>query len=178
MLERVTAVFRKGTGTFGSFSPGQKAVTIFAVVALVIGGYFFATWAGQPNYAPLFSGLTPVDANSIVDQLTTDGVPYKLTDGGTTIMVPEGQVYGERIKVSAAGLPSQGEAGYELLDKQGVMTSEFMQQITYRRALEGELSKTIKSIDGVNTAAVHLAIPEKDVFTDDTHEPLLIRLGR
>jgi flagellar M-ring protein FliF len=171
MMDRITAIFRKGTGAFGSFSPGQKAVTIFAVVALVIGGYFFATWAGQPTYAPLFSGLTPVDANSIVDQLNTDGVPYKLTDGGTTIMVPDGQVYGERIKVSAAGLPSQGEAGYELLDKQGVMTSEFMQQITYRRALEGELSKTIKSIDGVNTAAVHLAIPEKDVFTDDTQKP-------
>src|SRR6185437_5247691 len=71
----------------------------------------------------------------------------------------------------AAGLPSQGEAGYELLDKQGVMTSEFMQQVTYRRALEGELSKTIKSIDGVNTATVHLAIPEKDVFADDTQKP-------
>ncbi len=171
MMDRITAIFRKGTGAFGSFSPGQKAVTIFAVVALVIGGYFFATWAGQPTYAPLFSGLTPVDANSIVDQLNTDGVPYKLTDGGTTIMVPDGQVYDERIKVSAAGLPSQGEAGYELLDKQGVTTSEFMQQITYRRALEGELSKTIKSIDGVKTAAVHLAIPEKDVFTDDTQKP-------
>jgi flagellar M-ring protein FliF len=171
MRDRITAVFRKGTGTFGSFSPGQKAVTIFALVALVIGGYFFATWAGQPTYAPLFSGLAPADASAIVDQLTTDAVPYKLADGGTTVMVPEGQVYGERIKVSAAGLPSQGEAGYELLDKQGVMTSEFMQQVTYRRALEGELSKTIKSIDGVKAAAVHLAIPEKDVFTDDARKP-------
>jgi flagellar M-ring protein FliF len=171
MRDRLTAIFRKGTGTFGSFTAGQKAVTIFAVVALVIGGYFFATWAGQPTYAPLFSGLAPADANAIVDQLNTDGVTYKLADGGSTILVPQDQVYAERIKVSAAGLPSQGEAGYELLDKQGVMTSEFMQQVTYRRALEGELSKTIKSIDGVKTATVHLAIPEKDVFADDTQKP-------
>src|SRR6185312_2382625 len=171
MRDRITALFRKGTGTFGSFTPGQKAVTIFAVVALVIGGYFFATWAGQPTYAPLFSGLAPADANAVVDQLNSDGVTYKLADGGSTILVPQDQVYAERIKVSAAGLPSQGEAGYELLDKQGVMTSEFMQQVTYRRALEGELSKTIKSIDGVKTATVHLAIPEKDVFADDAQKP-------
>jgi len=171
MRDRLTAIFRKGTSSFGSFTPGQKAVTIFAVVALVIGGYFFANWAGQPTYAPLFSGLAPADANAIVDQLNTDGVTYKLTDGGSTILVPQDQVYAERIKVSAAGLPSQGEAGYELLDKQGVMTSEFMQQVTYRRALEGELSKTIKSIDGVKTATVHLAIPEKDVFADDAQKP-------
>ncbi len=171
MRDRLTAVFRKGTSTFGSFTAGQKAVTIFAVVALVVGGYFFATWAGQPTYAPLFSGLAPADANAIVDQLNTDGVAYKLTDGGSTILVPQDQVYAERIKVSAAGLPSQGEAGYELLDKQGVMTSEFMQQVTYRRALEGELAKTIKSIDGVKAATVHLAIPEKDVFADDTQKP-------
>jgi len=171
MRDRLTAIFRKGTSTFGSFTAGQKAVTIFAVVALVVGGYFFATWAGQPTYAPLFSGLAPADANAIVDQLNTDGVTYKLADGGSTILVPQDQVYAERIKVSAAGLPSQGEAGYELLDKQGVMTSEFMQQVTYRRALEGELSKTIKSIDGVKTATVHLAIPEKDVFADDTQKP-------
>ena len=171
MRDRLTAIFRKGTSTFGSFTAGQKAVTIFAVVALVVGGYFFATWAGQPTYAPLFSGLAPADASAIVDQLNTDGVTYKLADGGSTILVPQDQVYAERIKASAAGLPSQGEAGYELLDKQGVMTSEFMQQVTYRRALEGELSKTIKSIDGVRSAAVHLAIPEKDVFADDTQKP-------
>jgi len=171
MRDRITALFRRGTSTFGSFTPGQKAVTIFAVVALVIGGYFFANWAGQPTYAPLFSGLAPADANAIVDQLNSDGVTYKLSDGGSTILVPQDQVYAERIKVSAAGLPSQGQAGYELLDKQGVMTSEFMQQVTYRRALEGELSKTIQSIDGVKNANVHLAIPEKDVFADDTQKP-------
>src|SRR5690348_18287032 len=105
MRDRLTAVFRKGTSTFGSFTAGQKAVTIFAVVALVIGGYFFANWAGQPTYAPLFSGLVPADANAIVDQLNTDGVTYKLADGGPTILVAQGQWYAERINATAARLP-------------------------------------------------------------------------
>jgi flagellar M-ring protein FliF len=171
MRDRVTLLFRRGTSAWSSFTPGQKAVTIFAIVALAVGGYFFATWAGKPTYAPLFSGLAPADASAIVDQLNSDGVAYELADGGSTIMVPQNSVYAERIKVSAAGLPSQGQAGYDLLDKQGVMTSDFMQQVTYRRALEGELGKTIKAIKGVNAATVHLAIPEKDVFTDDQQKP-------
>ena len=171
MRDRITSFVRRIGSTFGSFTPGQKAVTIVAVVALAIGGYFFATWAGQPTYAPLFSGLAPADASAIVDRLTADGTPYKLSDGGGTILVPRDQVYDVRIKMSGAGLPAQGEAGYSLLDKQGVMTSEFMQQVSYRRALEGELAKTINSIDGVNTATVHLAIPQKDVFTDDQRKP-------
>jgi flagellar M-ring protein FliF len=171
MRERMTSLARKGGSTFGSFTIGQKSVTIFAVIALAIGGYFFATWAGQPTYAPLFSGLAPADASSIVDKLTADGTAYKLADGGSTILVPQDSVYAVRIKMSGAGLPAQGDAGYSLLDKQGVMTSEFMQQVTYRRALEGELAKTIKSIDSVTAATVHLAIPQKDVFTDSQQPP-------
>ena len=77
MKERLSALVRRGTNTFGSFTAGQKAVTLFAIVALIVGGYFFATWAGKPNYAPLFSGLAPADASAIVDKLNADGVPYE-----------------------------------------------------------------------------------------------------
>jgi flagellar M-ring protein FliF len=171
MRDRIATLARKGASTFGSFTPGQKAVTVVAIIVLAVGGYFFATWAGQPTYAPLFSGLAPADASSIVDRLAADGTPYKLTDGGRTILVPQDKVYDLRIKMSGEGLPAQGEAGYSLLDKQGVMTSEFMQQVSYRRALEGELAKTIKSIDGVSAATVHLAIPQKDVFADEQQKP-------
>src|SRR5690349_13194107 len=164
MRERLTAIAGRGTTAWNSFTSGQKAVTIVAILALAIGGYFFATWAGQPQYAPLFTNLAGADASSIVDKLTSDGTPYELADGGGTILVPKDKVYAERISMSSAGLPSQGEAGYALLDKQGVMTSDFMQRVTYRRALEGELGKTIRAIDGVTAATVHLAIPEKDVF--------------
>jgi flagellar M-ring protein FliF len=171
MRERLTAIAGRGTNAWNSFTSGQKAVTIVAILALAIGGYFFATWAGKPQYAPLFTNLAGADASSIVDRLTADGTPYELADGGATILVPKDKVYAERISMSSAGLPAQGEAGYALLDKQGVMTSDFMQQVTYRRALEGELGKTIRAIDGVTAATVHLAIPEKDVFADNQQKP-------
>jgi flagellar M-ring protein FliF len=106
-----------------------------------------------------------------VDKLSADGTTYELSGGGTTIMVPQDQVYALRLKMSGQGLPAGGDTGYSLLDKQNVMTSEFMQQVGYRRAMEGELANTIKSIDGVKAATVHLAIPQKDVFTDDKKEP-------
>ncbi|MFI5911205.1 flagellar basal-body MS-ring/collar protein FliF [Dactylosporangium sp. NPDC051541] len=171
MRDRLTALGRRGIDGWKSFSPGQKAVTIFAILALAIGGYFFASWSGQPTMAPLFSNLAAADASAIVDKLNADGVTYTLSDGGGTVNVPADQVYALRISMSGAGLPAQGDAGYALLDKQGIMTSEFMQQVTYRRALEGELAKTIGSIKNVNSATVHLAIPEKDVFSDDQQAP-------
>jgi flagellar M-ring protein FliF len=171
MRDRVTAVLRRIVETFQSFTPGQRAMSVFAVIALAVGGYFFATWASQPTYSPLFSNLAPADASAIVDKLTADAVPYQLTNGGQTIMVPQDKVYGERIKLSGQGLPAQADTGYALLDKQGVMTSDFMQQVGYQRALEGELNKTIKSISGVQAAAVHLAMPAKDVFADSQQKP-------
>jgi flagellar M-ring protein FliF len=167
MRDRLTVAAKRGAGTFNAFTAGQKAVTIGLVLALVVGGYFFSVWAGKPTYAPLFSNLAATDASAIVEKLTAEGVQYELTDGGATIMVPKDKVYDLRIRMSGEGLPAEGDAGYALLDKQGVMTSEFMQQVGYRRALEGELAKSIKAIDGVTAATVHLALPAKDVFSDD-----------
>jgi flagellar M-ring protein FliF len=172
MRDRVTATLRRIVATFGAFTPGQKAMTIFAVIALAVGGYFFSTWASTPTYAPLFSNLAAADASAIVDKLAAEGTPYELANNGQTIMVPQDQVYDVRLKMSGEGLPASSDAaGYDLLDKQGVMVSDSMQQKNYQRALEGELAKTIKSIDGVTNATVHLAIPAKDVFTDEAKKP-------
>src|SRR5690349_12715370 len=171
MRDRVVQVLKRVTGTFGAFTPGQKAVTIFAVIGLVAGGLLFAKWASKPTYAPLFSNLSSTDASAIVDKLNSGGTPYQLADGGATIMVPQGQVYDLRLKMSGQGLPAQTDTGYSLLDKQGLTTSDFMQNVDYQRALEGELSKTIGAITGVRSATVHLAIPQKDVFASDNQKP-------
>ncbi|GGL47435.1 flagellar basal-body MS-ring/collar protein FliF [Planomonospora parontospora] len=172
MQERALAALRKARSSFASFSTGQKAVTISLVLAIVVGGFFFSQWAAKPVYGTLYSNLSGADGNAIVEQLTADGVPYQLTDGGGTIMVPQAQVYDLRLKMSGQGLPTQADGGgYSLLDKQGVTTSDFMQHVGYQRALEGELARTIKAIDGVTSASVHLAIPQKDVFADDAAKP-------
>lgn len=169
--DRIPAPLRRVGATFGSFTTGQKAVTIFSVVALIVGGFFFASWAAKPAMAPLFSNLASTDASAIVDQLNADGVAYELSNGGNTISVPKDQVYDLRLKMSGQGLPAQADTGYALLDKQGITTSDFMQHIGYQRALEGELANTIKSIDGVQAATVHLVIPQKDIFADDQKKP-------
>ncbi|MGL3200960.1 MULTISPECIES: flagellar basal-body MS-ring/collar protein FliF [Curtobacterium] len=153
------------------FSAAQRTIAILVVAALVLGGIALASWLGKASYAPLFTGLAAADASSVTDQLTTDGVPYQLTDGGATILVPQGSVYSERLKAAANGLPSSNEGGYSLLDQMGVTSSEFQQNVTYKRAIEGELAKTIQAMDGVQTASVQLAIPEKTVFVSEEKDP-------
>ncbi|MFG1925796.1 flagellar basal-body MS-ring/collar protein FliF [Cryptosporangium sp. NPDC048952] len=171
MVDRLKRALRRGVEGFKSFSVGQKAVLVVAVLALVVGGYFFATWASKPTMASLFSNLAPTDASAIVEKLGAANVQYELADGGATIMVPRDQVYDLRLQMAGQGLPAGEDTGYSLLDKQGVTTSEFMQHVSYQRALEGELATTIQSIDGVEAATVHLALPQKDVFADDQQKP-------
>src|SRR3954467_6631323 len=171
MTDRLPAPVRRITDTFKSFTPGQKAVTIAAVLALVIGAYFFATWASKPTYSALFSNLSTKDAGAIVESLQKSGTKYELANDGQTVLVPQDQVNDLRLSLSGQGLPGDASTGYALLDQQGITTSDFMQHTNYQRALEGELSNTIKSIDGVEAATVHLVIPQKDVFADDQDKP-------
>jgi flagellar M-ring protein FliF len=167
----VRLAVQRGSRTFSAFTTGQKVVTVVAILGVVVGGFLFSSWASQATYSPLFSNLAPTDASAMVDKLTAAKVPYQLTDGGGTILVPQDKVYAERLQMSAAGLPAGQQSGYSLLDKQGITTSQFQQQVTYQRALAGELEKTIEAINGVSTAAVQLAIPQQDVFAADSQKP-------
>jgi flagellar M-ring protein FliF len=154
-----------------TISVGQKIVIGLLLAGLALGGFVFYRWITTPTQAPLFTNLASADASAIVDQLNTDGVPYTLADGGATIMVAQDVVNSERLAMSGKGLPASDSTGYSLLDQQGITTSEFQQQVTYQRALEGELSKTLEALDGVNSAVVHLAIPKDDVFATDQKDP-------
>src|SRR4051812_38494514 len=154
-----------------TFSLGQKVVIGLLAVGLILGGFFFYNWITAPTYSPLFSNLASTDASAIVDELNAEGVTYELADGGATIMVPNDQVYNLRLAMSGKGLPAGQDTGYSLLDQQGITTSEFQQQVTYQRAVEGELAKTLEAIKGVNTAVVHIALPKDQVFVADQGKP-------
>jgi flagellar M-ring protein FliF len=158
--------------TLAGFSIAQRTIAIILLAAIVLGVVALASWLTKPTYTPLFSGVDPADASAIVEQLQADGVPYELTAGGNTILVPEEHVYQERLTAAAAGLPSTaGTGGYTLLDTMGVTSSEFQQDVTYKRAIEGELANTIKAMDGVKNATVQLAIPEQTVFVAEQRDP-------
>ena len=170
MKEQLLSRAAKLWKDFRGFPVGQQAVIAIACAALLIGGVIYMNWAPATTYAPLYTNLAPTDASAIIDKLNANKVPYKLSAAGTEIDVPQSQVYSTRLTVSAAGLPSSGQTGYALLDKEGITTSDFKQQVDYQRAVEGELARTIQSIQGVQAASVHLAIPQQNVFVDSSQK--------
>src|SRR3712207_6018261 len=171
MQSALAGTVERARATLSTISLGQKVVIGLLVAGLLLGGSFFYSWITTPTQAPLFSNLASPDASAIVEELNAEGVSYELTDGGTTIMVAKDAVYDLRLSMSGKGLPAGSDTGYALLDEQGITTSEFQQQVTYQRALEGELSKTLESLDGVRQAVVHVALPEEEVFVTDQKEP-------
>ncbi|RBY86062.1 flagellar basal-body MS-ring/collar protein FliF [Blastococcus sp. TF02A-26] len=156
---------------FETISLGQKVVIGLLVAGLGLGGFFFYNWITTPTMAPLFSNLASSDASAIVEELNASGAAYELADGGGTILVAQDQVYDLRLAMSGKGLPAGSDTGYALLDEQGITTSEFQQQKTYQRAIEGELANTLEALDGVQQAIVHVALPEDEVFASDEAAP-------
>jgi flagellar M-ring protein FliF len=153
------------------FSSGQKTVVVVAVLAAVVGGYLFMSWASKPSYVPLFSNLSSSDAAAITQKLGANKIPYQLAEGGQQVLVPESDVYQQRLDMAAAGLPSSGAQGYSLLDSSGVTTSQFQQQVEYQQAVADELDQTIESVNGVSSAVVNVVIPQQTLFSSSSDQP-------
>src|SRR5918998_1191340 len=171
MKSALAGTMERARSTFSTISLGQKVVIGLLLVGLALGGFVFFRWITAPTQAPLFTNLASTDAAAITEELDAAGVVYDLADGGGTIMVAKDAVYDLRLDMSAKGLPAGQDTGYSLLDEQGITTSEFQQQTTYQRALEGELASTLESLDGVRQATVHVALPEDEVFVTEETQP-------
>jgi len=146
------------------------ALGITAVVAAALFALVFRV--GGEEKALLFSDVEMAEAGEITAKLDGAKIPYELRGDGTTIFVPRSQVMSARLMLSEDGLPSRGSIGYEIFDKQDALgATQFQQNINRLRALEGELARTITSIDGVERARVHLVLPERQLFTQDRQAP-------
>lgn len=143
------------------------AAAVAASIALVVGLFL---WSSAPDYRVLFSNLSERDAGAVTATLQQMNVPYK-TEAGGTLLVPGDQVYDLRFKLAAQGLPKGGAVGFELMDAGKLGMTQFQEQVTYQRGLEGELSRTIMSLAPVESARVHLAIPKPSVFIRDRQAP-------
>lgn len=130
---------------------------------------WFFLW--RTSYAPLFTDLRPADAATIVADLEQKKIPYRLANGGTTILVPEDAVDGSRLSVMTEDLPLKGTVGFELFNKSDMGLTDFAQKINYQRALQGELERTIMTLDGIDSARVHLSLGEDRIFRDDRVPP-------
>src|SRR3954451_18137554 len=136
----VDGLKRRVIAAYRAFTPAQLVLAGLLVVLTLVGGMMFYRWVSAPSYAVLYSGLEASDAADVTAQLTKDGVSYKLSGNGTTVEVPADAVDKERVTLGAAGVPKGGTGGWESLDKEGLTTSSFRQQVDYQGALEGEIS--------------------------------------
>lgn len=142
-----------------------------AIPALVLGSAVLLVmairWSQKPDYSTLFSDLDAADAAAIVEHLKAKKIAYEISADGRTIRVsPSNLVHELRLSLASVGLPRQGSFGFELLDNNNIGASAFVEKIKFQRALQGELEKTIKAIDGVIAARVHIVKPERSIFRE------------
>ncbi|MFQ3623703.1 MAG: flagellar basal-body MS-ring/collar protein FliF [Acetobacteraceae bacterium] len=152
-----------GLKTLGPVRLAALGAVGLAVLAVIV---MLAARAGQPPMALLYGELDQRDAAQIVQSLERQRIPYRLGGNGTQVLVPTDQVPRTRLALAAEGLPAGGSVGYEIFDRaDGLTASSFQQEMNRLRALEGELSRTIRSIHGVRAARVHLVLPRRDPFS-------------
>ncbi|MCU0126072.1 flagellar basal-body MS-ring/collar protein FliF [Pseudomonas vlassakiae] len=146
---------------------------LVGLAASVAIGFAVVLWSQQPDYRPLYGSLAGMDTKQVMDTLASADIPYHVESNSGALLVKADDLSRARLKLAAAGVaPSDGTVGFELLDKeQGLGTSQFMETTRYRRGLEGELARTVSSLNNVKAARVHLAIPKSSVFVRDERKP-------
>jgi flagellar M-ring protein FliF len=155
-------------------SLGAPRLAAMGAVTIALVGFFafVILRVTAPQMTPLFTDLTFEDSSAIIKDLERQGIPYEMRNDGAIVMVPKEMVPRLRMKLAEAGLPKGGGIGYEIFDKSDALgTTSFVQNINHLRALEGELARTIKAIDRVQAARVHLVLPERPLFSREKVEP-------
>jgi flagellar M-ring protein FliF len=158
--------FLKGLGA-------ARLAAMVAVTAALIGFFAFVIMrVTTPQMTTLFTDLSMEDSSGIIKDLERQAIPYEIRNEGSVILVPKDKVTRLRMKLAEGGLPKGGGVGYEIFDKSDALgTTSFVQNINHLRALEGELARTIRGIDRIQAARVHLVLPERPLFARETPEP-------
>jgi flagellar M-ring protein FliF len=151
---------------FRTLSLSQKVVLALAIILMAAGVPAFTHWQHDRDFRPLFTNMAPEDAGLVVAKLKESGTEYRLADNGTTVLVAAEKVDESRLELAGAGLPKTGRIGFELFDKTNLGLTDFGEHVNYQRALEGELERTMKALDAVETAHVHISFPKDSVFLD------------
>ena len=163
-----------------SFLENISQMPMLRQVGLLVGlaasvaiGFAVVLWSQQPDYRPLYGSLSGMDTKQVMETLAAADIPYNVEPNSGALLVKAEDISRARLKLAAAGVaPSDGNVGFEILDKeQGLGTSQFMEATRYRRGLEGELARTVSSLNNVKGARVHLAIPKSSVFVRDERKP-------
>jgi len=154
----------------GRMTASQVMMLLGVAAGTVVGIVFVVGWLNSVTYAPLYSDLDQSEAGEIVAYLNDNQIPYNLTNGGQCIEVPSGDVYRTRIALASEGLPRSGSVGYSIFDENNLGMTDFLQNLNFRRALEGELTRTIMQLNEVAAARVHIVMPKERLFKKDQKE--------
>ena len=170
--EQGTAVKRKNIFTLVREWPLSRKIALGVITSISIGLFaFLIIQARVADYQLLYANLSEADAGSVVNWLKTQDIPYQLKNGGKNIWIGADKIYDTRLDLAANGLPSGGDVGFEIFDKQSFALTDYVQKVNHTRALQGELARTITSLDPVESTRVHLAIPEKRLFKNQQKNP-------
>ncbi|PKN06563.1 MAG: flagellar M-ring protein FliF [Deltaproteobacteria bacterium HGW-Deltaproteobacteria-7] len=156
---------------FDALSSGKKISIIMVLLVTAASIVLLVYLTTQIEYRVLFSNLSSEDAGHIVSKLSEKKIPYKVSSSGGAISVPAEKVSELRLELAAAGLPQGGGVGFEIFDNKTLGATEFEQQLNYRRALQGELSRTINGLDEIQSSRVHIALPKDSIFTEQQKKP-------
>ena len=152
-----------------NISVGKRIAILILAAGSISGFIFLMSWAGQPEFHPLFTNLESQDAGIILDRLKDQKIPYRISSNGSTILIPQEHIYEMRMDLASEGLPQGGSIGFELFDNTKFGMSEFAQNVNYQRALQGELARTINGFPEVDSSRVHIVMPEKSLFLNEDH---------
>ena len=164
VLERILQTFRE-------MSMSRRIALAVLALVVVAGFTTMFIWTNKTPFRTAYSGLTKEDAAAVVQGLKESNTPYRLAGDGTTIMVPETMVYDVRLTMAGQGIPKGGGVGFEIFDKTEFGTTEFVQKINKKRAMQGELARTISAFDEVKTARVMIVLPQDSVFVEEVKKP-------
>lgn len=164
--------FIKNLQTFwNGLGNGKRIALVLATTSVLLLALLLPNLSGSRSMVPLYSNLEAEDAAKVVEKLEAAGVPYELRGSGSTVLVPEERLYKLRLEMASEGLPKGSSVGFELFDKSQFGATEFEQHVNLKRALEGELARSIATVSGVETARVHLVLPRQSVFIAKREEP-------
>lgn len=152
--------------------PASRRTAVLIFLGLIISSMTaLMMWARQPEFQVLYAGLSQADSAAIVSRLRDKRVPFQLQAGGGAILVPGEQVHEARLALAEEGIPSGGGIGFEIFDRSTLGVTDFVQRVNYQRALQGELARTIGQIRGVESARVHIVMPDRSLFAEQQRRP-------
>jgi len=166
-MESIRGFFKNAMNYVSHMTASQVMMLLGIGGGTIVGAIFVVGWLNSVTYSRLYSDLDESEAGEVITWLNDNKIQYNLTGGGRTIEVPSGDVYKTRIGLASEGLPRSGTVGYSIFDENNLGMTDFLQNLNFRRALEGELTRTIMQLNEVQAARVHIVMPKERLFKQD-----------